>query len=159
MGCDIHITAEIATANGYEPIRNIAFAEGSAPFDWRSYGMFGFLADVRNYSAVTPIAEPRGLPNDLSAEIRDEYEGWGSDAHTASWISISELTAFDFNQKMEDRRVTQQTSDRTWDGGCTAKQGDGATTTYKDFLGQSFINDLKKLQECGADRVVFWFDC
>ena len=47
------------------------------PFDWRSYSMFGFLADVRNYNQCEPIAKPKFyIPKDCSDEIRKEYE-WG----------------------------------------------------------------------------------
>ena len=54
MGCDIHSYAERKTSKGYEII------DGLHPLDWRSYGLFGFLAGVRNYSAVTPIVPRRG---------------------------------------------------------------------------------------------------
>ena len=42
----------------------------TVPFDWRSYGMYGFLAGVRNYSAVQPISEPRGFPEDANSTIQ-----------------------------------------------------------------------------------------
>jgi hypothetical protein len=154
MGCDIHILAERKSDAGYEAVTDIQFSEGTtAPFDWRSYGMYGFLAGVRNYSAVPPIAERRGLPSDASADVREGYEGWGSDAHSVSWLSVEELAAFDYAKPMEDRRVTIDN-----DGGRTAPPGGGSMTTYHDFLGDQFFDDLKKLQEAGVDRVVFWFD-
>lgn len=36
----------------------------------RNYAVFAMLADVRN-SGFTPIAEPRGLPDDLSLELKE----------------------------------------------------------------------------------------
>jgi len=33
---------------------------------YQSYALYGFLADVRNLSKITPISEPRGLPDDAS---------------------------------------------------------------------------------------------
>ncbi|MFG6661151.1 hypothetical protein [Sulfitobacter sp. 915] len=158
MGCDIHIYTERKSAEGYELVKGAKFIEGPDPFDWRSYGMFGFLAGVRNYSAVTPIADPRGLPRDVSTEVAEEYETWSRDAHSASWISVSELVAFDYGQVIEDRRVTVQMGPNHWDGGGTAEPGGGRPMTYREFLGHRFFDDLQKLSEAGADRIVFWFD-
>ena len=31
-------------------------------------------------------------------------------------------------------------------------------TTYREFLGEAFFDDLARLVAAGADRVVFWFD-
>lgn len=158
MGCDIHIWAERKTENGYEVIKDARFAEGSAPFDWRSYGMYGFLAGVRNYSDVPPIADRRGFPDDASDDVADDYDSWSGDAHSASWLSVTELSSFDYDQAVEDRRVTVQVGPNSWDGGATAEPGGGEMTTYREFLGAAYFADIQKLQEIGADRVVFWFD-
>ena len=153
MECDIHSHAEKKTEAGYEKIPELE------PFGWRSYGIFGFLANVRNYSAVPPIAERRGVPADMSAEVAKNYEGWDMDAHSASWLSIAELAAFDYDAKMEDRRVTRQTGPNSWDGGATtAELGGGKEMTFREFLGDGFFEDIKTLQEAGADRIIFWFD-
>jgi hypothetical protein len=146
MGCDIHSYAEKKTDDGYEFL-------GFRPFDWRAYGMYAFLAGVRNYSAVTPLAERRGLPKDISELVAFAYEGWDSDAHSASWLSLDELTKFDYDKIMEDRRVMINN-----DGGCTAEVGGGQEMTYREFLAGDFFTDLEKLKELGADRIVFWFD-
>ncbi|TIW05734.1 MAG: hypothetical protein E5V74_01730 [Mesorhizobium sp.] len=151
MGCDIYIVAERKTADGYKAIRDVQFTEGTAPFDWRSYGLFGFLADVRNYSQVPPIAQPRGLPDDASPEARDDAEL----NITHSWLSVSELKAFDYDRLVEDRRLNGQ----PWDGrSVTTEPGFGEMVTYRAFLGEAFFRDLEKLVECGADRIVFCFD-
>lgn len=72
MGCDIHSHVESQNENGsWERViweQQEEFDAG--PFDWRSYGLFGFLADVRNYSAVPPLADQRGLPEDVSEDVR-----------------------------------------------------------------------------------------
>lgn len=158
MGCDIHIWAERKTDDGYDAIKDVPFAEGAAPFDWRAYGMFGFLADVRNYSGIPPVAEPRGFPIDASLDVADDYNAWSGDAHSASWLSVSELASFDYDMPIEDRRVSVQLAEDLWSGAGTAEPGGGTPTTWRNFLGDQFIADLSKLQECGADRVVFWFD-
>lgn len=158
MGCDIHIYTERKSADGYKRVEGVKFTEGPDPFDWRSYGMFGFLAGVRNYSDVTPIAELRGAPDDMSAETASDYEAWFGDAHSASWLAVTELTAFDYDRMMEDRRVTVRRPSGVLDGGATAEAGGGQEMTYREFLGPAFFEDLKTLSETGADRVVFWFD-
>jgi hypothetical protein len=152
MGCDIHSFAERKTENGYELI------EGVNPFDWRAYGMYGFLAGVRNYSDVPPLAQPRGFPDDASAATKAKYEEWGRDAHTPSWLSVDELSAFNYDAEMEDRRVTRQLAPNYFHGGCTAEPGGGETMTYREFLGTEFFRDLEELRADGADRIVFWFD-
>lgn len=153
MGCDIHCYAEKRNEQGvYEPI------ECDEPFGDRSYGIFGFLANVRNYSGVTPIADPRGIPADVSDFVKEEHASWSCDAHSASWLSTEELLAFDYDALTEDRRVTKRTSGGWLDGGCTAEPGEGKAMTYREFLGEWFFNDLEDLKKHGAERVVFWFD-
>jgi hypothetical protein len=156
MGCDIHPYAERKTAGRYELIHDATFKSGHSPFDWREYGMFGFLADVRNYSGVPPISQPRGIPANVSGGVADEIEMY--EGHSASWLSVAELLAVDYDQTIEDLRVTVQVWHNAWDGGSTAAPGGGKVTTYRKFLGERFFSDLKILSDIGADRVVFWFD-
>jgi hypothetical protein len=152
MGCDIHIFAEKKGDDGKY------YALEFIPFDWRSYGMFGFLAGVRNYSDVTPISGPRGMPADASDKALKGYDSLGSDGHSHSWLTVYELTSFDYDATMEDRRVTRQTGPNSWSGGCTCEPGEGKQMTWREFLGEGFFADLEKLQDLGADRIVFWFD-
>ena len=158
MGCDIHIWAERKTSYGHKAVTDTKFTDGPAPFDWRSYGMFGFLAGVRNYSDVPPISEPRGFPDDMSPEAVDELDAWDTDAHTPSWLTVEELAAFDYDQPVEDRRITVQVAPNAWNGAGTAEPGGGKMTTWREFLGKAFMDDLEKLKASGADRIVFWFD-
>lgn len=156
MGCDIHTFVERRDEAGQWQV-----VDGLAPFDWRNYGMYGFLADVRNYSAVPSIAEERGLPDDISVEVRDEYALWIDDAHTASWLSVNELADFDYTQTVNDRRVTRQTGPNSWDGGVTGAPEEGTVKTYHELLGQAFLDDVEQLRSLGDPedvRVVFWFD-
>lgn len=147
MGCDIHIHAEKKTESGYEIIDQIK------PFDNRSYGTFGFLAGVRNYSDVTPISQPRGIPDDVSPPVKHEHDGGEGDAHSASWLSVEELSNFDYDQLMEDRRVMRNNN-----GGCTCDAGEGQSMSYREFLGEGFFKDIEILKESEATRIVFWFD-
>lgn len=159
MGCDIHSTAERKVGDGYEAVRDVAFNDGyREPFDWRSYGMFGFLADVRNYSDVPPLAARRGIPKPVSDKYAEELDTWAGDAHSHSWVLVSEMAGFDYDQPLEDRRVTRQIGPNAWSGGSTAEAGYGEMTTYREFLGPQFFEDLQKLIDAGAYRVCFFFD-
>ena len=148
MGCDIHTQAERRVDGKWTRIPDLV------PFDWRSYGMFGFLANVRNHFDVPPIAEQRGLPDDA-----DYAEGsrWLGD-HSFSWLSVDELLAFNYDQTVEDRRVTREIRPGLISGGCTSEPSGGKMTTYREFLGKAFFDDLEKLKAAGAERVVFGFD-
>jgi hypothetical protein len=150
MGCDIHCFAEYKTSSGVW--QTLAFF----PFGLRSYPVFGFLAGVRNYSAVPPIAKQRGLPIDISEYVKDKATYWELDAHSHSWLSVAELAAFDYDQEMEDRRCLVQIGPIFVS--CADEPGRGHKTTFREFLCDQFFADLAKLQNLGAERVVFWFD-
>lgn len=149
MGCDIHAWGEKQLPTTEWVLVDLT----PEPFDWRSYSLFGFLAGVRNYSDVPPIAPARGIPDALSKEVADNIGGWDLDAHNHSWLTMAELEAFDYSQPIEDRRVT-----RNGDGGCTADPGGGSMTTYREFLHSGYFDELKRLKEAGVERIVFCFD-
>lgn len=80
-------------------------------FDWyhnRNYDVFAILANVRNghgFAGVDTgdgfkvIAAPRGVPADVSPRVRD-HNTWD---HTPSWLLVSELLAFDWQQTTKHR--------------------------------------------------------
>jgi len=172
MGCDIHSHAERRVGGKWEVVKD-AFTlgdfdkeyynkeRGDSPFDWRSYSMYGFLAGVRNYSCCDPIAEPRGIPDDTTSEVREDYEGWGSDAHTPSFLTAKELLDFDYDKPLWNRRISKQLSDNVWTGVGLAEEGEGTIESYREFLGEFFfvhLEDLTKLGDPEDVRIVFWFD-
>lgn len=152
MGCDIHSRAERWTAEG-----GWKAVDDFEPFEERCYALFGWLAGVRNYSDLPILAPPRGIPDDASPGVRAAYEDWDVDAHSASWLSVQELLAFDYDQRVEDRRVTRQTA-WGYDGGGTAAAGEGEMTTYRALFGTGYFLRLEALRSSGAERIVFWFD-
>lgn len=161
MGCDIHSHAEVKTHGRWVPVTAKLFPgwdTGTAqPFGNRSYGMFGFLANVRNYSRVPCITgEPRGLPDDYT--VGDAYR---IDYHSHSWLLLKELLEYNYDQVFEDLRVTREVSPGWFDGAVTADPGEGCATTIREFLGKYFFNHLAILQTLGSPgdvRIVFWFD-
>lgn len=154
MSCNIHAWAEKRLFGGW---RHIPMS--NEPFTYvHWYGLYGFLAGVRNYHEVPPIAPQRGLPDDVSAYVRRDHADWSTDAHSTSWLTIAELAAFDYSLPMEDRRYTAQTGPRSFDGGATCEEGQGRITTFRKFLGENFFKELDRLRSLGVERVVFWFD-
>lgn len=111
MGCDIHIHVEYKVlvkgrkkwqcgdyfmlnpyygTNEYEK-------EKYSVVDFcgdRNYLLFSVLADVRNYADNAYISEPRGLPADISKEVKAIAEDWGEDGHSHSYLTLQELLDF-----------------------------------------------------------------
>lgn len=119
-------------------------------FDIQFYGFFGWLADVRNYSAVKPITKDRGLPSDISSSLtylkEDEY-GYTNN-FGFGWVTVDELLSINYDEIIEDRRLNGKTLDI----------GQGEKMTLREFLGEWFFKDLEILKENKIDRVIFWFD-
>ena len=85
MGSDIHVMCEIKR-NGqweYEPMLD-------SVFDGRQYSLFGFLANVRNYSESPFIQQSRGIPKDASEEVSKTEYGLGE--HNFGYVTFKELS-------------------------------------------------------------------
>lgn len=163
MGCDIHSFIDKKRADGSWDLVNWPEQEdgNSGPWDWRSYGIFGFLADVRNYSEVPPICQPRGMPDDASKGVADKWKYWAGDGHSCSWLTLKELMDFRYDAEMEDRRYMKQFAANAWDGAATHEVGSGKKTTFREFLGEGFFDHLNVIRSLGEPeeiRVIFWFD-
>lgn len=158
MGCDIHVRVEVRTNGKWQPTE---YNMDTEPFGWRSYSVFAWLAGVRNYSHITPISEPRGLPGDMSDEVRDWF-GYGdewSDFHSLSHLTLAELLAVNYDHRIEDWRGRKQRPDGIWDGAATMDQP--TLISLREFLGSSYFEDASKLRLLGDPddvRIVFGFD-
>jgi hypothetical protein len=58
-------------------------------YEHRHYWLFSLLAGVRG--PFVPIAEPRGLPEDLSPSLKEEWEKYKERVHTPSHYTLAEL--------------------------------------------------------------------
>jgi hypothetical protein len=72
------------------------YEEGRWEIDWnehyydgRNYHLFSILADVRGDHS--PIAEPRGIPQDASTGYKYMCDQWDGDAHSHSYYTLTEL--------------------------------------------------------------------
>jgi len=100
MGCDIHAYAEVKRNGKWEFVKEV--------WDIRHYGLFGWLADVRNYSGITPLANVQeGVPDDASQKYLGIVEDWNTDGHTHSWVNLDYLLLLDYDRIIWDRRVTR----------------------------------------------------
>ena len=79
----------------YEIARDNRFYSGG-----RNYNLFCALCGVRSHSfrdSPNCISEPKGLPNDVSQEVKEQSEIYGSDGHSHSWNTLKELRDFDWS--------------------------------------------------------------
>jgi len=176
MGVDISTIAEVNVNGKWEKVRKAIFRDGfvssfensppsysTDPFDWRSYSMFGFFADVKNLSQVTPLAPLKGFPSDsvylnmqdvdfwdstitMGKQIRDEgYYG-------LTYYTLEELLAFNYDDTFYDMRPKLWTTEEALEK--------GNLVTYREFLGQSYFDCLETLKTLGKPsdvRVIMWF--
>jgi hypothetical protein len=155
MGCDIHVHVEKRTTRGWERVEERSKSpyydedpENEPEFTWerwyagRNYGLFSVLAGVRG--SFTPIAAPRGVPEDASADVRDQDEYWGPDGHSHSWFSLAELCAHDW--KGSDAWEFLQ----EW-----AAPGPQGWASLMLKMQRVRLNDGLSAEDV---RVVFWFD-
>lgn len=181
MGCDIHSFAEHKVDGKWIE------SNGDLPFDCRSYGIFAFLAGVRNYAHCECITgEPRGLPTDseylntpLDKPEGYSYSGYHNgtattvgerytcdiDYHSHSHIYLKELLEFDYDKTFWNRRISRTTYNNfggsMTNGASLAEEGEGTHETYREFLGGWFFDEIEKLKTLGKPedvRVVMCFD-
>jgi len=136
MGCDIHIHQEVKIDGQWEHYR-----ETGLP---RNYKTFAKMAGVRGSEA--PIAEPRGLPDDVTKVTKFDADHWGVDGHTHSWLGaeeILELESWIEGQMKEDKWRLEMDG---W--GYLFGNGWGGFTKYPE-------DRPKGLEDI---RFVFWFD-
>lgn len=141
MGCDIHAIVQVKSFRSKEWI-----TVNTDAINIRSYTMFGFLAGVRNHT-VTPISEPKGLPDDIKLQRKDKYpifyDGWEYEEGTGaclgefghSYLTLAEIE----NYRLNDGDVQ-----------------DWVESGMEHLLG--YLQGIKYLQFCDDIRIVFGFD-
>ncbi len=132
MGSDIHIKCEVRRKGKWRtafPGRRSEYAEpGEDDIDddhhvygSRNYDLFAILANVRNGrgfaglvtgEGFNVIAEPRGLPSDMDAETAKWSER--SIDHTPTWLTLSEILAFDWTQTTKKRGILSWIEFEKW---------------------------------------------
>lgn len=124
MGCDIHMYVEKLVSGKWtaadkwerdpEDDNRLSVPYGRGIYGGRNYNLFAILANVRNGrgfagldtgDGFNPIALPKGLPDDVSPEIKECAERWGVDGHSHSFFTVAELLAYDWTQHTKLRGV------------------------------------------------------
>jgi hypothetical protein len=183
MGCDIYswVEAYNPQTSKWKVVRNAFPADDlakslyktdfvSAPFRDRNYGLFGFLADKRNFAYCEPLAQPRGLPADCDLEggcaVMNESNGVPDEPikevelrdsfNSHSWVLLKELSDFDYERGFLNCRIRRAKDDAE-----TAQETEGIYQTYRELLSQEFFETLQimKVLDGKPDhvRVVFCF--
>jgi hypothetical protein len=120
MGCDIHMYAEVRNkkTNKWEKVGKVFKNEWydpeqktkvyeehgyewnaqftDQPYDERNYDVFAVLAGVRR--DATPIDKPRGLPEDISDEVKQIAEN-DPDGHSYSYLTLKELLSYNWKDE------------------------------------------------------------
>ena len=157
MGADIHSLVEIRKDGKWEPVNEAIWPPDedeldlygnkpySEPLRVRRYGLFGWLANVRNYSCVEPLAPPRGLPRDCADTTAKRFD---RSYYYHSWFTLAELLAVDYSREILDWREARSKSDAT-------------SRVLRDLLGDEYMQMLDVMKTLGAPddvRIIFAFD-
>ncbi len=132
MGCDIHLHQEVKMDGEWRHYGH--------PAIHRSYELFGLMAGVRG--SATPVAEAKGVPNDMTYLTQFSYDQWIEYNHHASWLGAEEI------KEVIERFCTKD----IWEAG----------DWFGYLFGSSWVGYIKyskdlpeKLEDI---RWVFWFD-
>lgn len=108
MGWDITGFIECRRQNAQEHTANWVVVEDLYPlYQGRNYDSFGCLFGWKNYANFRPVAEGRGLPPDVSPEVKERHDEFGKEAAGTTWIIWSEIKAIDWEEESEqaDSRI------------------------------------------------------
>jgi len=168
MGADIHMYVEkrmpsgnwVCVRNLNEPISskslNLMYQDRSASNEefmgfWelrnRNYELFSALAGVRGDGP-----EPKGLPQDVSEYVEVEFQGWGMDAHSASWYLADEFV------QIYDRIGAEVDEEIPLSPYVTARMKYGEEAATTQFLDDKVSVVVDEEGSVDDYRFVFWFD-
>ncbi len=146
MGCDIHMYKEmykdgkwvnesqssvIEQEDEYYTYSTLSIDEVGLN---RNYWLFGLLAEVRS---VFPYSfQAKGLPDNISPEVKKMADSWNRDGHSHSYLTVLELQNKATELLLEN--PNPQISDQI--------------TMIKEIISQFIYKDKE------SQRIVFWFD-
>lgn len=131
MGTDIHAAIEyrqdgdaawqaLLTPNKYHGrYKNEPELTARVDID-RDYDVFSILGNVRNGygfagvptgSGFAPISDGRGVPADITPEAREAL----SNEHSATWVTLAEILAYDWTRTTKKQGVVNGVTYEKWD--------------------------------------------
>ena len=164
MGCDIHMYVEIKRNNRWEcgdlfsivdPYnKNREGYHRVELYGDRDYRLFTALADVRSCDNIPCICPPKGLPDDATDLVKEDYADWGLDAHSASYLTLREL--IDYKEKhdqtcMNFGSIVSCLIERL------KRRADELSLIW-DFEWDSRSYSYQAYDKANRIRIVFWFD-
>lgn len=152
MGCDIHPAIEYREDGEWKAVLcpNKYFGKYSdepkitAKLDIdRDYDLFAVLGNVRNGRSAgcdmgdgfDPMTDCRGVPDDISDEAREVL----SDEHSATWVTLAEILAYDWNRSTKHRGWVSAVEFLDWDW---MKEYKSAPRTYSGGVGGGSIKHI-----------------
>lgn len=119
-------------------------------FAAHDYRVYAFLGGVRNSFGFEPVFNNRRLPVDASPQTMEQAQLGLTPGHSASWVAVKELAGwFDYDQPFENLHGPKDT---------VLETDKGVKTTFGAFLGDEFFADVRRLEDAGVERVIFWFE-
>jgi len=139
LGCDIHLYVEKRVEGKWiaadkwieenegtdeEPDVRLTVPYDNRVYSGRCYDLFSILADVRNGygfagiktgAGFNPICPPKGLPDDVSPEVKQWSDHWDSDGHSHSWHTVADLLAYDWTQTTTKTGSVDLSNFENWD--------------------------------------------
>lgn len=158
MGCDIHIYRERRINGNWETdtdveISNIeedykSYESGCGWFN-RNYHVFAAFSNVRSYDnlPVSPPAENRDFPDDVTDINAACKAQWDSDGHSHGWLSLGELKYL--QEQYENAMVTHSDNSDKW-GNIAEYIGQ----YIKQITKEGYFDGLPD-EDC---RIVFFYD-
>lgn len=169
MGCDIHMNIEIKNKDGKWERYNWEdeyivgkYDDGEPKYDWgeifknpldinRNYDLFAILANVRNGygfagcdtgDGFVPISLPRGLPRDVSDEVKAKSDRWGVDGHSHTFLTLEELLKYNWKARSTKHRgwvsegeyktFKEEGKPESWSGGVSGNMVEHITNEEMD---------------------------
>ena len=146
MGCDIHLHIEVKINQEWE--------HWSSPAVPRCYPLFNKLAGVRGYDTTEkPIAQPRGLPTDMTVPTLAAFDWEKADAHHTSWIGRDEIGVLE--------KWIRTELVKTWAGGdyiCLEQHFLHSYCCGNGFAGIGYDDGTSYPKNITDVRFIFWFD-
>jgi hypothetical protein len=142
-----HLASPMFQNPSYSPTDALSYPPSfpKTVYDERNYDLYDLLTGrfrahlIEGFGASIGV---RGLPVDVSPEIREWYDFFGVYAEHASWLLLSEVLAFPW-EKPTVNHIT------------------GRETTFARIAGPAFMEGVIGLRDQYKDpslvRLVFWF--
>jgi len=109
-------------------------------YSGKNEDLFEILAGYEEVKTDLALSQPRGLPTDVSKEVRLLFDAEGPDAHTASYLTLAELERHPWDREWVDENEPD----------------------FGDIMDDEWREALHILRTLGAQqpefiRIVFWF--